>query len=57
MFCQFDAIEDKWLENLEIKDVILEMADDLYNDCDISEFEEKRDPDWERKYIYGKWKD
>ncbi len=57
MFCQFDAIEDKWLENLEIKDVILEMADDLYHDCDISEFEEKRDPDWERKYIYGKWKD
>ena len=27
------SIPKKYLDNLELKDVILEIADDLYNDC------------------------
>lgn len=45
------AIPRKYLENLELKDVILEIADDLYNDCKISEYGSYRDEVWEQKYI------
>lgn len=53
----FDAIEDKWKTNLELFDVIIEMADDLCHGCHISEFSHYEDPDWMRKYIYMQWKD
>lgn len=46
------AIPQKFLDNLELKDVILEIADDLYNDCKISEYGSYRDEVWEQKYIY-----
>ena len=46
------AIPQKFIENLELKDVILEIADDLYNDCKISEYGSYRDEVWEQKYIY-----
>lgn len=45
-------IPEKLINNLELKDVILEIADDLYSDCRISEYSEYEDPIWERKYIY-----
>lgn len=48
-----DAIPQKYLDNLELKDVIIEIAEDLYSDSNISE----RDEIWESKYItvtYGK---
>ena len=32
--------------------VILEIADDLYNDCKISEYSSYRDEVWEQKYLY-----
>ena len=47
----FSAIEEKWKENLELSDVILEMADDLCHGCQMSEYSSYRDPEWERKYI------
>lgn len=53
----YDAIDDKWKKNLELKEVILELAEDLYHDCQLSEYGGNDDPDWERKYIYGRWKD
>ena len=45
------SIPDKFIENLELKDTIIELADDLYNDCQMSEYGEYRDPIWIRKYI------
>ena len=45
------AIPQKYLDNLELKDVILEIADDLFNDCKISEYGSYHDEIWEQKYI------
>ena len=39
------------VENLELRDVILEIADDLYNDCKMTEYGDYYDPVWEAKYI------
>ncbi len=50
------AIPDKFLDKLELKDIILEIADDLYNDCKISEYGSYRDEVWEQKYIYMTYK-
>lgn len=52
----YNAIEQKWKKNLEIADVILEVADDLCHGCRMSEYSPYRDPAWESKYIYAKWK-
>ena len=32
------SLHDKWLKNLELKEVIREIADDLTNDCRMSEY-------------------
>ncbi len=48
------AIPSQYLKNLELKNVILELADDLYNDCKISE--NNQDEIWEKKYIYKTYK-
>lgn len=45
------SIPQKFLEKLELKDLILDVADDLYNDCRITEYGDYRDPVWEAKYI------
>ena len=47
----YHAIPDKFKANLELYDVILEMADDLCHDCQISEYSEVKDEIWETKYI------
>ena len=49
------AIPQKYLDNLELKDIIIELADDLYNDCKISEFSHYHDEIWEQKYIYSQY--
>ena len=46
----FDAIPQKYLDKLELKDVILEIAEDLHHDCQISEYGPWDDL-WESKYI------
>ena len=48
----YNAIDDQWKEDLELSDVILEIADDLCHGCQISEYSHYRDEDWEKKYIY-----
>ena len=48
----YDAIEDKWKENLELSDVILEIADDLCHGCQMSEYGHYRDKAWEDKYMH-----
>ena len=49
------AIPEKFLEKLELKDVILELADDLYNDCQMSEYSPYYDEVWADKYIYRRY--
>lgn len=49
------AIEEKWLKWLEMKTVILELADDLCYGCQMSEYGSYEDPIWECKYIYGRY--
>lgn len=53
----YSAIADPWKDNLELAEVILEMADDLCQGCRISEYGTYRDPVWERKYIKMRWKE
>lgn len=50
----YDAIGAQWKQNLELSDVILEMADDLCHGCMMSEYSSYRDKAWEQKYIYHK---
>lgn len=46
------GIPEKYTRDLELKDIILEIADDLHHDCQMSEYDyEHRDPVWIRKYI------
>jgi len=50
------GIPEKYVANLELKDVILEVADDLWKDCRMSENDdEHRDPVWISKYIKMSW--
>lgn len=45
------GIPKKYTEHLELKEIILEIADDLYNNCKITEYGSYRDEVWEHKYI------
>ena len=46
------GIPEKYTKDLELKDVILEIADDLCQDCRMGEYDyDHRDPAWIRKYI------
>ncbi len=47
----FDKIEDKWTKDLELSDVINEMAMDLYYGCQINEFDSTENSCWKVKYI------
>lgn len=44
------GIPDKYKKNLELYDIIIELADDLYNDCPLSEYGDNTDERWESKY-------
>jgi len=45
-------IPNEFLENLELRDVIEEIAEDLYNDCTINEYSDNNKK-WINKYVYG----
>ena len=47
----FEAIPSKYTDHLEIKDIILEIADDLYHDYMIGECSDVVDQKWEQKYV------
>lgn len=53
----YDAIDDKWKKDLELHDVIIEMADDICHGCQMGEYSDYHDSDWFRKYIGMHWKD
>lgn len=46
----YDAIDEKWKKDLELADVILEVADDLAAD----EQTRKNNPDWAEKYVHAR---
>ena len=48
----YGAIADQWKQNLELSDVILEIADDLCHGCQMSEYSHYDDPEWVSKYMY-----
>lgn len=55
----FDKIPEYYIENLELKDVILELAEDLYIECPINSYvykkeDEVEDEYWLSKYLYIK---
>lgn len=48
------GIPEKWVRNLELKDIIMEIADDLFHDCQISEYGKEKDPEWKEKYLHNR---
>ena len=48
----YTAIDSKWKKNLELLDVILEIADDLCHGCQMSEYSHYQDPAWITKYMH-----
>jgi len=48
------GMPQKYITNLELMDVIREIADDLWHDCKIDEYTYDSDPDWEMKYFQNK---
>ena len=51
----FEKIQPKWKTDLELYDVILEMADDLCHGCQMSEYGHYYDADWACKYMQMRW--
>ena len=51
----FEKIPAKYIEPLELKEVIEEISVVLFEDCKMSEYGEYRDEKWERKYCEGSW--
>ncbi|MBR6890428.1 MAG: ADP-ribosylglycohydrolase family protein [Clostridia bacterium] len=48
------GIPEKYTDHLELKDVILEVADDLWHDCRIGAENRDADPEWEMKYFQNR---
>ena len=48
----FNAIPDRFVDRLELVDVILELADDVTTDCPMYDWGPSN-PVWEHKYIYN----
>lgn len=46
-----DAIPQKYLENLELKDLIEEITTDLYNGCKMDGYSDYQDEVWLNKYV------
>ncbi len=46
-----DAIPDYYLEKLEMRDIIEEVAEDLYRGCRMEASSDACDPIWSSKYI------
>ena len=47
----YEAMNEKWKRDLELSDIILEIADDLCHGCVMTEYGSYRDEVWETKYI------
>lgn len=52
----YEAIEEKWKKNLECKDIILEISEDIYHGCQFRKQGKYTDNDWLQKYTTMKRK-
>ena len=50
----FREIDQRWKQNLEHLDVLLELSEDLCTGCLMEEYGEYRDERWETKYLHRK---
>lgn len=48
----YESMDEQWKNDLELTDVLLEMADDLYCGCPLETGGEGSDERWKRKYIH-----
>lgn len=48
--CGYEAIEEKWKQDMELSDVILEIADDLCYGCMMDGYSDHNDEEWLKKY-------
>lgn len=49
----YKSISNEWKQNLELSDLIMELADDLCHGCQLSMHSRYNDEDWRRKYEYA----
>lgn len=52
----YDAIPEKYKENIELKEVIVSLAGDILNGCHISEYhspETNEEKIWEQRYVFA----
>ena len=52
VYLGYNAIPKYYVDNLELKDVILEIAEDLSIDIPVGEYKENNDVYWLSKYVY-----
>ncbi len=50
----YDKIEEKWKNRLELKETLLEIAEDLCYGCQMAEYGDYYDEAWLKKYVYRK---
>lgn len=50
----YNAIPNYYKDNVELKEIILELADDMSVNIPISEYSTNEDKKWENKYLYCK---
>ncbi|MBQ9886289.1 MAG: ADP-ribosylglycohydrolase family protein [Lachnospiraceae bacterium] len=50
-----DGIPSEFITPLELKDVIEELSNDMYEDCRMSEYDSYRDEKWLQKYVSGQY--
>lgn len=48
----YDKIEEQWKNKLELKEILLEIAEDLCYGCQMSEYGNYHDEAWLQKYVY-----
>ncbi len=47
----YENIDKRWKNNLELSDIILELATDLCHGCQMSEYGSYTEKDWLKKYV------
>ena len=52
VYLGYDSIPKYYIDNLELKDVICEIAEDLSSDIPVGEYNENNDEYWLSKYLY-----
>lgn len=52
VYLGYDSIPKYYIDNLELKDVIYELAEDLSSDIPVGEYNDNNDDYWLSKYLY-----